>query len=293
MSEKLHKFILKDYNVRASFMDASELIDQFCMNSSTGALATVVMGRALTSALLLACQAKPGHRICLHFKGDGPLGDIYAEADYEGGCRGYAQNPDATFPADAKNVRLGDAVGRGSLIVTSMKEGQDQPHVGMVELQSGEIGDDVAFYLQQSQQTRSVVSVGTKINDVGRVEAAGGLIIEIMQDVPDDFLEELEARARRATPITDQLLAGVAPSEIVAEYFGDYAFKQLDHHANLHISCTCSMSKIERTIKLLGLGEIEDMIRDGKDLYIRCQFCGSNYTVPMSRLKLLRRSLSR
>ncbi len=261
-----------------------------CVNTPLGVLASVIMGRAITGALLLACQAKSGHRVCLHFKCDGPLGNVFAEADFEGGCRGYVEHPQAVFSNLDARPHIGDAVGKGSLIVTSLAEGQQNPQVGVVEIQTGEVGDDIAYYLQQSEQTQSIVNLGTRLNEVGRIEASGGLIIEVMQDVPEFFLTDLETRALSAPPITGQILAGLSAEEILKYYFGEHEFMQLDHESRLHISCSCSLGRIENTLKMLAEKDAKDMLISDEDLSIRCQFCGKSYKVSQQHLRNLRNS---
>lgn len=51
----------------------------------------------MNGALLLAATMKDNERISLRLKGDGPLGEVVADA--EGSTvRGYVENPDAFLP---------------------------------------------------------------------------------------------------------------------------------------------------------------------------------------------------
>ena len=56
--------------------------------------------------------------IALHFHGDGPIGQIYAEAAYDGRVRGYCQNKNAQL--EQGETRIGSALGNGRLeVITS------------------------------------------------------------------------------------------------------------------------------------------------------------------------------
>src|SRR5579871_30303 len=60
--------------------------------------ASVAVGRALTSGLLLATMAKGEERVTLQLVGDGPLGGVTADASADGTVRAYVRHPRATAP---------------------------------------------------------------------------------------------------------------------------------------------------------------------------------------------------
>ena len=62
----------------------------------------------------------------------------------------------------------------------------------MVELFSGEIGEDIAYYLNQSQQIPAIVTIAAIPNEDG-LELSGGYIVELMPGYTDQTLDRLEA----------------------------------------------------------------------------------------------------
>src|SRR5574338_1535288 len=59
-------------------------------------VAADALGRALTASVLLARLLSKDFRnqyVTLRFEGDGPLGALIAEANVQGGARGYVANP--------------------------------------------------------------------------------------------------------------------------------------------------------------------------------------------------------
>src|SRR5258707_15319424 len=128
--------------------------------------------------------------------------------------RGYVANPKADGPAESDRGKLDvrAVVRSGTLYVTRdagfeiglMKE----PYRGMVPIVSGEIGEDIAYYLAKSEQVNSAVSLGVLMaldgaegNGSGggsreprtaefsldqlRVAAAGGYIVQMMPSADD------------------------------------------------------------------------------------------------------------
>src|SRR4029079_12789365 len=124
-------------------------------------VASAALGRTLAgSALLLSLAPKSLHRLVLEVHGDGPLGRVLAEADPEGNLRGMVGDPRVDLPATpAGKLAVGRGVGRGTLRVLRELAAGGSYH-SQVELVSGEIGDDLAHYLEQSEQIRSAGLLG-------------------------------------------------------------------------------------------------------------------------------------
>ena len=75
-------------------------------------------------------------------------------------ARGYARYPLADLPLNARGkFDVAGVIGRGRLQVTKSYE-IGQPYVGVVPLETGEIGEDIASYLANSQQIPSIVALG-------------------------------------------------------------------------------------------------------------------------------------
>ncbi len=145
--------------------------------------ATAAVGRLTTGAALFSASLKGNERISLQIAGDGPLGRLAADAwlidDRTAGARGYARNGRVELPIDARGkFDVAGAVGDGSLQVTRSSD-VGQPYVGVVPLQSGEIAEDLAVYLAQSEQIPSIVALGVLANPSG-VLAAGGILMRAL-----------------------------------------------------------------------------------------------------------------
>ncbi len=135
-------------------------------------VAAAALGRAVAGAsMLLRLATKTPSRLVLDIRGDGPLRQVLVEVDEEGNIRGTVGDPRVVVP-DLPNTKLavGNAVGAGNLRV--LREfGDGGSYHSHVALQTGEIGDDLAHYLEQSEQSRSAVLVGV----LGRKSGTGPL----------------------------------------------------------------------------------------------------------------------
>jgi molecular chaperone Hsp33 len=287
LTEKIHKFYSEDLLIRASAAITTGAVQKMCSGQTLSPIAIMGLGRALTGALLMASQLKEGQKVALTFHGDGPLGSLYAEASFEAQVRAYCHNGQADLPPKNGRLDVAGGIGQGVLTVVRSQPHQKQPHVGIVPIVSGEIGEDLAHYFFQSHQIPSVVSLSVSLDADGKVRAAGGVVIEVMPGATDKLLATLESRALSAGSLSQRLLNGESPLDFVKHYTHDSKLIAIDHPHEISYTCKCTIQRVERTLLLLGREAIEEMVAKGKDTSVQCQFCGRNYTVTLAELRLL------
>lgn len=114
------------------------------------------------------------------FQGRGPLGTMRCMGDSSGQVRGYVQNPTANAPLrpDGK-LNVGGIVGSGVLSVVRSHPSWKEPYNGLVLIKTGEIAEDIAHYLAESEQTNSAIALGVLMNREGGVSAAGGYLVQV------------------------------------------------------------------------------------------------------------------
>jgi molecular chaperone Hsp33 len=291
---RVHRFVSNDFTVRAAAVDATEAVRQMQELQKSFPLATTAVGRAMVGALLLASHQKEGQEVGILLSGNGPLARIYAQASFEGLVRGYCPNPSyfATDPVDQLNVKK--AIGNGLLTVTKQQPFQRLPYTGTVEMVSGEVGEDLAFYLHQSHQIRSVVNLGVYLDTYGKVKAAAGVLVEVMPGVEDEVVDKIEANAiKQKHSVSELVLSGGDLTEFVGAYLLGIPFTEIPHQHEVKYSCPCTADRVSRAMTLLSIEDLEDMIQKSENAEVTCQMCGKHYSVSVEDLKLLRLQLHR
>ncbi len=239
--------------------------------------ATAALGRTLTAAAMMGTMMKGDKdALSIVFNGDGSLGNITVTAKSDGSVKGYVDNPQPRFPPRwARNSAWGEVVGKGTLRIIydlAMRE----PYSGVVEIQSGEIADDIAYYLTSSDQIPSAVSLGVLFNDDSSVREAGGFIVQLMDGATDETAALLEERIAFSAERHDDALRGETPESILERILGDIDLQILED-GPVAFRCDCTR---ERTLKLLSLvsaDELQDMVDEGEDVEMVCAFCNSKY----------------
>jgi molecular chaperone Hsp33 len=290
-SRRIHKFLTSDLTVRASSVIATQVVDEMRSIQNSYPIATVAVGRTMIGALLMASHLKENQELSLYFQGNGPLGRVFAEATFEGQVRGYSNNPQFKMPIESPQIEVGSAIGIGLLTVTHHLPSGGEPHRGTVIIRTGEIGDDIAYYLDQSHQIPSIVALGVHLNPYGLVEAAGGVLIELMPGHTDETVAKLEKRVRAAPSISKRILEGATEADLIRDYLGDFELIELEHPHPVSFQCRCSYERVLRSVHLLDMKEVEEMIAENNPIEGTCEFCGRTYSVEEEDLQKIRQNL--
>lgn len=292
--QKIHKFIAKDLSFRAAVAIGTDVVREMQSIQNTFPIATMAVGRSMIAAALMASQLKgEDQQVSLYFRGDGPLEMFFAEATFGGHVRGYTSKPQLEMPISEDGGIVAPAIGKGILSVVHSRPQQKSPQKGTVSLQTGEVGDDVAFYLLQSQQVRSLVSLGVKVNAYGLVQGAGGVQIELMPGCSDEVIAQLEENIKKVKSLSDRVAEGLSARELLESFVLGLEVVELDHPHELTYQCRCSRERLAQALILLGETDVEDMIQKQESAKARCEFCGRPYEIEVSELsELLQRMKS-
>ena len=292
MSDILHRVIAESGKVFGLACDTTRLVNEACRRHDVGPTAAAALGRALTGSVLLAALLKGNQHVQLKFEGSGPLGKIIAEAGCEGWARGYVANPLADVPLKDGRVDVAGGLGRAGFLTVTKDIGLKQKYQGMVQLYTSEIGEDIAYYLLESEQTPSVVALSIQLNQDGSVGAAGGFLIQALPPVDNDAVSSLEKRIGAIPSISAHLLAGGAVPDILSQLFAD-----IPHHATastrLHFNCSCSREKMANAVLSLGKDEVIDLLEKEGGAEVQCQFCRGMYRFGEDELRTMIHTLER
>jgi molecular chaperone Hsp33 len=255
--------------------DLTEVMETARDRLDLSPVAAAALGRALAgSALLLRLSAKTPTRLVVEIKGNGPLGRVIAEADAEGNLRGLVGDRRADVPSTRRGkLAVGRAVGRGLLRVLR-EHGAGGSYHSQVELVSGEIGEDLAHFLEQSQQVRSAVLLGVLTRPSG-VAAAGGLIVEVLPGADPAALDRLEANIAAAGGVS-RLVESGGVDRVLATVLDGLGPEEVER-AELHYRCRCSRERLHRHLALLPADDVDGLRLEDGSVEAECVFCASRY----------------
>jgi molecular chaperone Hsp33 len=283
MRDALARTFAVDGSVSVRVLAATELVREAAERHGASPTGAVALGRALMGALLLATEGQDGERVQLHIRGDGPLGALLVTADAAGSARGYARNPGTNAPLHGAELGLREAIGLGELTVERNHPSWKRPYAGIVPLVSGEIAQDLARYLLESEQKPSAVALGVYLEPGGQVAAAGGYLVQKLPGADAGVIADFEARVEQTLHPSELLHAGSDVDEILEQLLGDVPRHRVDH-ITPRFHCPCTMDRVLRAALLIGREEIREIIERDEELEVRCEFCSEVYRLPANEL---------
>jgi molecular chaperone Hsp33 len=245
---------------------------------------TAALGRLLSAGAMMGSMMKgEKDKLTLQMKGDGPIGMLTVTADSHGNVKGFPANPAVDIPRKyAGKLDVGAAVGKGVLTVI-MDLGLREPYNGQVEIQTGEIGDDLAYYFTVSEQTPSAVGLGVMVDTDSSVKHSGGFIIQIMPDASEETIAAIESKVSGAPSVTSMMEDGMTPEDILEYYLGDLDLSINETEA-VRFHCDCSKERVAGALATLSRSDLEEIINDGEEIEVKCYFCNSAYTFDIDEL---------
>ena len=260
----------------------TELVRETQRRHGLAPTASAAVGRLVTAAALLGASLKGPERLTLQIGGDGPIGTLVADAWMLGddaiGVRGYARNPLADLPLNPRGkFDVAGAIGNGRLQVTKSYE-IGQPYVGIVPLETGEIAEDIASYLSNSQQIPSVVALGVLADPAG-IRAAGGVIAQLLPGAADDTIAKLEANAAAMPPVTTQIVDGADARALIERLAAGLEIRTHEHVYAPRFDCRCTKERVERALVGLGRDELVKIVSEQPETEATCDFCKKRYVL--------------
>ncbi len=270
--------------VRIYAITTKNLVQEAADRHHTSHLATAALGRAMSGALMLAATMKDGERISLKFKGNGPIGEVAAEAQGTS-VRGYVGDPDVFLPLNNGKLDIGGALGKGTITLTRYLT-NGESFTGHAELKDGEIATDITNYLYMSEQTPSSVALGVLVDKEGRVVAAGGYFIQAMPGCSEDVLEKLGDNVCTTPYVTQLLELGYTPEKIITTLARGLDC-DIKESLPVKFECSCSKEKILNMLATLKHSDI-DYLTEQPDTEVHCQYCNKIYHISSEELKQLK-----
>ena len=243
-------------------------------------------GELLTGTILVREAMAPSLRVQGILKGAGGKGTLVADAHPDGSSRGLV------------NFRgTGEiSVEKGALLQMMRTLPSGALHQGMVEVpevsradgRSGPasgISAGLMAYMQDSEQVVSTIAVATVLTG-DEVVAAGGYLVQLLPEVERGPLMVMTERLAELEDLSGLLRSGGTPDTLLEELLYGMPFTRLEA-SRLCFACHCSQLRVVATLATLPRADVEDLIRSGEVLQIRCDYCGKDYEVAPAQLRSL------
>ncbi|MFO7832299.1 MAG: Hsp33 family molecular chaperone HslO [Desulfuromonadaceae bacterium] len=261
---------------RVAAVSTTQLCGHICTLQQTDPTASVALGRVVSAAALMISQLKGNQRLALSVEGNGPLKKLHAEVSAQGHVCASIKNPIADLPPRNNEFDVATAVGRAGFLRVVKDLGMKEPYSGMVQLSSSEIGDDVAQYFAESEQTPTSVALGVMLDRTGHISACGGLMLQVMPQTDAQKIEVVEQNIKSLPSISELIGQGATPADLIHRIFSPEDV-HLYPSTELKFKCHCSKTGVAQMLATLGAGELQEWQKSSEENSVTCEYCRTRY----------------
>ena len=288
MSDYIIRATAANNQIRAFAVTGQELVEYARQIHNTSPVVTAALGRLLMAGSMMGSMMKGDKDLLtLKINCSGPIKGLTVTADAKANVKGFAYHNDVILPpSKLGKLDVGKALDLGILSVIK-DMGLKEPYVGQVDLQTGEIAEDLTYYFAVSEQVPSCVGLGVLMNKDNTVKRAGGFIIQLLPFAEEEVIAKLEEKITSIHSVTAMLDQEMTPEMILEHILGDFGIEIMDKMPTQFV-CNCSQDRIEKALVSIGKKDLDEMIAEGKGIEMNCHFCSKNYQVSLERMKELR-----
>lgn len=300
--DEMAVFVMADGRIRGALFHGTRFVNQMRAQHNLGILESLVLGQASLCAALMIPLMKGQEHLCWKYDVDGPAAGFSVEADSTGYVRGFLYNEHIPVDKPLENWDLKPFLGTGSMSVSRIHKEDSAPHISTVEVNSGNIAEDLAWYYKQSEQISTAFNTGIQFDRQGRVIGAGGMFLQVMPETggknnsgaskssssdaeaDGQFLARVEMAFKTAPSLGQWFSEGGKIEDIVYGLFREFT-PSVALRRDIRYDCPCSEETFANYIKMLPKQERDDILRKKEPLEIQCRNCGSVYTISVEKLQ--------
>ncbi len=263
----------------------------------------LAVARPLAEAMVLcACLAtslKYDGIFTLQISGDGPIRLLVTDLTTDGALRGYAQFDSWKLAvalgasgsggnSDAPDGYVPKLFGQGRLAFT-VDQGQfTERYQGVVPLEGATLADCAHTYFRQSEQLPTGIKISAKRtveNGTPRWRAAA-LMVQQMPEFDagriDVDAEQREDDWRKSVILmasateAEMLDPGLPDTTLLYRLFHEDRPRQFERRP-LMARCRCSRERIDRVLRSIKRGELDDLRDKTGRVAVKCEFCSTEY----------------
>jgi molecular chaperone Hsp33 len=259
----LRRFLFEDLGVRGEWVKLTTSWQASKQHQQGPQEAQQQLGQALAAVVMLSATIKFKGSMILQAQGDGDLRTLVAQSTHDRKIRGLIRSNDQVSTGSLETL-----FGQGRLVLTIEPECA-QPYQGIVPLQGRNLAAALQTYFEQSEQLK------TRLWLFANETHAAGLLL---QELPSQGSNKADWERIEilADTVTEQELLELDCEHLLYRLFNEEEVRLFDAEP-VEFQCSCSRPVIERTLRALGSGELDDILKEHGTIQVVCEFCSEHY----------------
>ena len=284
MPDKIIRATGETAEIRFVLVDATNAANVVCGYHKASAYASILLGETLVSSLLLASGLKTNGTVQAKFQFSGDLSYATADSTPMGLLRGM-------IPAeDVRRIGEFEPLLSPQLMTVRKLNDKGVPvSEGIVEMPSDKIGQSTAYFLLQSEQTKSAVGIKADCNPEGsKLEFCGGFMVEAFPKADEKTLAIMEQVVKNLPPIESYHRdgQGLDLSAMLLDLAGPFRYTV---HREIPVQpfCPCSEAGVMKAMTGLPREELEEIVIRNETTELHCDYCRKRYEAGPDQVRAL------
>ena len=262
--------------LRLSIAVTTDTVEEARVRHDLWPVATAALGRTMTGAILMASDFKNDENVSIRLRGDGPLGIVHVDAFSNNTVRGYVDHPHVDVPLMREGkLDVGAAVGRNGEVQVTRFTKLRQNYTSQSPIQTGEVAEDLAYYLAMSEQVGSVLSLGVLVDTDYHTIVAGGFLVQALPDVTNDAFDKIEANLKTIGTVTNYLKANPNAEQLMERILDGFTVQEV-YNERIHFACPCSRERFFDRLASLPMHDKKELAED-EVTELTCHYCNEKY----------------
>lgn len=262
--DRLYRFLFEGLDLRGECVRMDAGWRTALSRNDYPAAVAEQLGQGLAAAVLLSATIKFEGSLILHVQGDGPVQALVAQATHERTFRGIARWREGAEAATT------NPFGQGTLLLTIAPADGNRVQ-GMIGLEGNSLAAALESYFAQSEQ------LPTRLWLAADGERAAGLLLQALPGAGGGTGEvDWERIGLLAATVTPREMLDLPPEELLHRLFHQERIR-LFAPEPVAFRCNCSRDRIADTLRSMGRGEVEGIVREHGLVEAICEFCGHRY----------------
>ncbi|MEO0196663.1 MAG: Hsp33 family molecular chaperone HslO [candidate division WOR-3 bacterium] len=252
----------------------TDLVSKACQIHQTNPPASAAFGRALTGLVLLssAFEGTKVEKLIMQFLTDGEISEITVETNMKKQFRGFIRNPNPHYEIKSNKLPVGDVVGKGLLYF--YRYFNNEVYQSVSKIVSGEIAEDIAYFLYNSEQIPSAIALGVLVNKDGSIKNAGGIFVYSRPGISESELIDMENKFKNIKSITTLIDANLDEYDLISIITKSWQFLE---ESSVEYNCWCNLDSIKRAILSIPKEEILEEVERNSIIEVVCRYCKKSY----------------
>ncbi len=281
-NDTLLKALALESRVRVYIINSTSVTNEAIKRHDLWPSAASVLGKTMAIGLMMGAMLKGEEALTIKIDGNGPIGTVCVDAYPNGTVRGYVERNHVHF---TNKEGLDDVytLGYNGYIDVIKDLKLKDLFTSTIPLQTGDLAKDFTYYFMKSEQTPSLVSLGSLFDVDNTCKVCGGIIIQLLPNATEEDITYIENKINILSKMSDLLLKYTDLEDILKLIF-DNNYSILEKK-DVCFKCPCSKENFAKGLATLPKKDLEDIINKDKKAEVVCHYCNEKYTFSLEELE--------